>query len=170
MTASGIGYVAALVVAATFAVAASSKLRDPAGTARDFDALGLPRPRTFALFVPIAELSVVALLVIVPAGGAVGALVTLAFFTTFLLGRLRAGIVAPCACFGSARRDPLSGLEIARNLGLMGLAAAALATDRPVRPTALDVVVVGVPVALAVLALGTARRRRRTRSAGTPTR
>ena len=36
----------------------------------------------------------------------------------------------------------MSGIEIARNIGLMVLAAAALATDRPVRPTVADLAVV----------------------------
>ena len=160
MTASGIGYVAAVVVAAVFAVAGATKLRDPAGTARGFEALGLPRARVLAGFVPVAELSVVALLLIVPAAGAIGALVTLAFFTTFLVGRLRAGVVAPCACFGSARRDPLSMVEIVRNLGLMVLSAVALGTDRPVRPSAADLAVVLVPVAVAALVIRAVRHRR----------
>jgi uncharacterized membrane protein YphA (DoxX/SURF4 family) len=154
-----------VVLAAVFAVAGVAKLRDPSGTLRDFEGLGLPRARVLVVFVPVVELSVAALLVIVPAAGALGALVTLAFFTTFLVGRLRAGVTAPCACFGSARRDPLSGVEIARNLALVALAVVALATDRPVRPTLLDVVVVLAPVLVAAVVLGGVRRRRRARAA-----
>ncbi len=142
MTASGIGYAAAVVVAAVFAVAGAAKLRDLRTTVDDFDRLGLPSPEVFARIVPLAELSVAALLLIVPAGGAIAALATLAFFTTFLVGRLRAGVRAPCACFGTASKVPLSGVEIVRNVGLMALAAVALAADRPVRPTALDLLVV----------------------------
>ncbi len=170
MTVAGIGYTAAVVVAAVFAVAGVAKLRDPSGTAADFEALGLPRPRTMALFVPLAELAVVALLLIVPAAGAIGALVTLAFFTVFLVGRLRAGVKAPCACFGTARRDPLSWVEIGRNIGLAVLAALALSTDRPVRPTAGDIAVVASGVALAVLTLRLGRRRvqRGLRRSGAP--
>lgn len=160
MSASGIGYTAAVVLAAVFVVAALTKLREPLATARDFEGLGLPRARTMAVFVPVAELSVATLLLLVPPAGAIGALVTLAFFTTFLVGRLRAGVHAPCACFGSARRDPLSGLEVARNVGFAVLAAVALATDRPVRPSIADVAVVVVPVLVAALALRVARDRR----------
>jgi hypothetical protein len=159
MTAAGIGYTAAVVVAAVFAVAAAVKLSDLTATASAFEALGVPRPPVAAAFVPVAELSVTALLLIVPAAGALGALVTLAFFTTFLVGRLRAGVRAPCACFGSARRDPLSAVEVARNVGLMVLAAVALAADRPARPTAADVAAVLVPVSLGALALRVARSR-----------
>jgi uncharacterized membrane protein YphA (DoxX/SURF4 family) len=159
MTAAGIGYTAAVIVAAVFAVAGAVKLRDVPGTADDFEALGVPRPPVASVFVPVAELSVTALLLLVPAAGAIGALVTLAFFTTFLVGRLRAGVRTPCACFGSARRDPLSAVEVARNLGLMLLSGVALATDRPARPTAADLAVVLVPVSLAALGLRVARSR-----------
>jgi uncharacterized membrane protein YphA (DoxX/SURF4 family) len=159
VTAPGIGYAAAVVLAAVFAVAAIGKLRDPEGTAADFDALGVPRPRTMALFVPLAELSVAALLLIVPAAGALGALVTLAFFTAFLVGRVRAGVRAPCACFGSNRRDPLSWVQIVRNVGLGALAAVALATDRPQRSSPADIAVVLALVAAAALGLRLARHR-----------
>jgi hypothetical protein len=164
MTAAGIGYTAAVVVAAVFAVAGAVKLSDVRATASAFEALGVPQPPVSAVFVPVAELSVTALLLLVPPVGAIGALVTLAFFTTFLVGRLRAGVRAPCACFGSARRDPLSAVEVVRNLGLMVLSGLALATDRPARPTAADLVVVLVPVSLAALGLRTARARMRTRT------
>ena len=100
------------------------------------------------------------LLLVVPAGGAVAALVTLAFFTTFLVGRLRAGVRAPCACFGSAAKAPLSGIEIARNIGLMALAAVALAAERPVRPTLGDLAVVLVPTVAFVGLLHLLRTRR----------
>ncbi len=159
MTASGIGYVAAVVVAASFALAAVAKLRDLPGTLRDFEALGVPSSDLFVRLVPLTELAVVALLLILPAGGGIAALVTLAFFTTFLVGRLRAGVRAPCACFGAVSRAPLSGVEIVRNIGLMALAALALAADRPTRPTPADLAVVLLPVAVAAGLLHLARRR-----------
>ncbi|HEY6532224.1 MAG TPA: MauE/DoxX family redox-associated membrane protein [Acidimicrobiales bacterium] len=164
MTASGIGYTAAVVVAAVFAVAAMAKLRDLRATADGFERLGIPQVELFARMVPVTELAVAVLLLIVPAGGAISALVTLAFFTTFLIGRLRAGVRAPCACFGASAGAPLSGIEIARNLGLMVLASTALATDRPVRPTLLDLLVVLVPTAVGAGVLHLLRSRRE----GTP--
>ena len=154
------GYTAAVVVAALFAVAAATKLRDLRGTAVDFDRLGVPNPDVFARLVPLAELAVTILLLVVPAGGGLAALVTLAFFTTFLVGRLRAGVVAPCACFGAASKAPLSGIEIARNVGLMVLSAVALAADRPVRPTAADLVVVLGPTVVVAGVLHLLRVRR----------
>lgn len=133
MSGSGIGYAAAVATAAIFAVAAIAKLRDVVATEREFSALGVPRPAFFARFVPIAELSIVVLLLIVPPAGAIAALVSLAFFTTFLIGRLRAGVRAPCACFGSARARPISAMNIVRNIALMSLAAASLMTEQPSR-------------------------------------
>lgn len=142
MSSTGIGYAAAVALAAIFAIAAVAKLRDLSATERDFVGLGLPRASFFARFVPLAELSIVALLLIVPPAGAIAALVSLAFFTTFLIGRLRAGVRAPCACFGSSRAQPISVGDVARNLLLMGLAIVSLATDRPARISALDALVV----------------------------
>jgi uncharacterized membrane protein YphA (DoxX/SURF4 family) len=164
VTASGIGYVAAVVVAAVFAAAAVAKLRDLRQTSTDFDRLGLPNPDVFARIVPLAELGVAVLLLVVPAGGAVAALVTLAFFTTFLVGRLRAGVRAPCACFGTAAKAPLSGIEIARNVGLMIVSAVALAAERPVRPTIGDLAVVLGPTVVGVGVLRVLRTRREARS------
>ena len=160
MTASGIGYVAAVVVAAVFAMAAAAKLRDLRQTSVDFERLGVPNPEVLARLVPLAELAITTLLLIVPAGGAIAALVTLAFFTTFLVGRLRSGITAPCACFGASAKAPLSGIEITRNGGLMVLAALALAAERPVRPTVGDVVVVVVPTLIGAGVLHLLRMRR----------
>ena len=158
MSASGLGYAAAAALAAIFAIAAVAKLRDLTTTEREFTALGLPRAAFFARFVPLAELSIVALLLIVPPAGAIAALVSLAFFTTFLIGRLRAGVRVPCACFGAARARPISVLDVIRNLLLMGLAIVSFATDRPARIGPLDALVVLAAIALATLALQVAGR------------
>ena len=158
MTVSGLGYAAAVALAAIFAIAAVAKLRDISATERDFVGLGLPRASFFARFVPLAELSIVALLLIVPPAGALAALVSLAFFTTFLIGRLRAGVRAPCACFGSSRARPISARDVIRNLLLMALALVCLATDQPTAITPLDALVVVVVIAVAGGALHLAGR------------
>jgi uncharacterized membrane protein YphA (DoxX/SURF4 family) len=145
MTAAGVGYCAAVVLAALFATASVAKLRDLPATLEQFTALGLPRPGVFTRFVPLAELALVTLLLVVPAVGAIFAIVTLAFFTTFLIGRLRAGVTAPCACFGATVSTPLSRVDIVRNLMLMVLAGLALMASRPIAPPPVDL--------LAVLAL-----------------
>ena len=149
MTVSGLGYAAAVALAAIFAIAATAKLRDVSATERDFVGLGIPRASFFARFIPLAELSIVALLLIVPPAGAIAALVSLAFFTTFLIGRLRAGVRAPCACFGSSRAQPISARDVIRNLLLMALAVVCLATDRPTAITPLDALAVLAVIAVA---------------------
>lgn len=158
MTVSGLGYAAAVALAAIFALAAIAKARDLEATEQDFTALGVPRPAFFARFVPIAEFSIVILLLIVPPAGAIAALVTLAFFTTFLIGRLRAGVRVPCACFGAAKARPISAVDIARNFGLMILAGASLGTDRPTKVTLADLIVILVGIGAAIGALRVADR------------
>ena len=158
MSSTGVGYAAAVALAAIFAIAAVAKLRDVSATERDFAGLGVPRASFFARFVPIAELSILALLLIVPPAGAIAALVSLAFFTTFLIGRLRAGVRAPCACFGSSRAQPISVRDVIRNLLLMALAVVSLATDRPTAITPLDALAVLAVTAVAGGALHLAGR------------
>ncbi len=158
MNSSGIGYAAAVALAAIFAIAAVAKLRDVSATEREFTGLGLPRASFFARFIPLVELSIVALLLIVPPAGAIGALISLAFFTTFLIGRLRAGVHAPCACFGASRARPISLLDVIRNFGLMALAVASLAADRPTTITLLDALVVVLTIGVVGGALHLAGR------------
>ncbi len=158
MSSTGVGYAAAVALAAIFAIAAVAKLRDISATEREFTGLGLPRASFFARFVPLVELSIVALCLIVPPAGAIAALVSLAFFTTFLIGRLRAGVRASCACFGSSRAQPISARDVIRNLLLMALAMVSLATDRPTAITLLDALVVIVAIAVAGGALHLAGR------------
>lgn len=158
MSSTGVGYAAAVALAAIFAIAAVAKLRNLAATERDFIGLGLPRASFFARFVPLAELSIVALLLIVPPAGAIAALISLAFFTTFLIGRLRAGVHAPCACFGASKAQPISALDVIRNLLLMALAIVSLATERPTKISALDALVVIAAIVIAGGALHLAGR------------
>jgi len=159
MTAAGIGYCAAVVLAAIFATAAIAKLRDLRATLDQFTALGLPRPGLFTRIVPLAELSLVTLLLIVPAVGAIFAMITLAFFTTFLVSRVRAGVSAPCACFGATVSTPLSWVDVLRNVGLFLLAATALIATRPIRPSPIDVVITGTAVGVGAILLRICRHR-----------
>jgi uncharacterized membrane protein YphA (DoxX/SURF4 family) len=159
MTAAGIGYCAAVVLAAIFATASIAKLRDLRATLDQFTALGLPRPGVFTRIVPLAELSLVTLLLIVPAVGAIFAMITLAFFTTFLVSRVRAGVSAPCACFGATVSTPLSWVDVLRNVGLFLLAATALIATRPIRPSPIDVVITGTAVGIGAILLRICRHR-----------
>jgi hypothetical protein len=156
VTLEGLGYAAAIALAILLAVAAIAKFLAPEETERSFAALGVPNPASAARFVPLPELVAAVLLLAVPAIGGIASLMLLAFFSTFVVTRLRAGVAAPCACFGTASTSPLSWVTLARNGALAVLALAALATPRPVVPSWLDVVVVVayVVVATALLQLG----------------
>jgi hypothetical protein len=158
VTPDGVGYVAALVLAAIFAVAALSKLRSREATVRSFEELGVPNPASAARLLPFPELAASVLLVAVPAVGGMVVLVLLAFFTTFLVNRLRAGVEAPCACFGAAGGRPLSWLTLGRNAMLAVLALLSLLTMRPAVPTPLDVIILLAPTLAATVVSSVAAR------------
>jgi uncharacterized membrane protein YphA (DoxX/SURF4 family) len=159
MSAAGLGYCAAVALAAIFAMAGIAKLRDLPATLEQFTALGLPRAGVFTRIVPLAELALVTLLLVVPAVGAIFAMITLAFFTTFLIGRVRAGVVAPCACFGATVSTPLSMIDVLRNLMLFALAAASLMATRPTRPSLADLACIAMAIGGGAIVLRVLRRR-----------
>lgn len=159
LTADGVGYSAAIVLAVVFAWSAVTKIRDPEATAEAFSLLGVPNPTAASRLLPFPEIAVVVLLLVAPAAGAIAVLVLLAFFTTFLIGRIRAGVDAPCACFGSGSHQPISWLTVARNVRLGVLALAALLTLRPARPTLVDALVVLGMVVVGSLGLRLAAHR-----------
>lgn len=158
MSLEGLAYAAALALAALLVVAAVAKLRSPQETQHSFHQLGVPNADQAARLVPLPELAAAALLVLVPAVGGIAALMLLAFFSTFIVSRLRAGVVAPCACFGAASAQPLSWVALARNVALALLAMAALATMRPVWPSVGDVAVVVAYVVVATVLLQVSER------------
>lgn len=122
----GLAVASAVLLAVLFAAAAAAKFRDPAATARGFRALGVPKPWPLARAVPVVEALLALTLVVTPGPAAVVAVVLLSGFTVFLAGRLRAGVHAPCACFGSRSGRALSVADLVRNLWL--IAASAVAT------------------------------------------
>lgn len=144
----GLYYLCGLVVAATLVMAAAPKLAHPASTARSFAALGVPAAPVAARVVPAAELAVAAMLASYPRLGAVAALVLLGGFTALLVRAVRAGIAAPCACFGSVSTRAVSSVDAVRNAGLVALAAAALAASEPVTPGPPALAVVGTAVSV----------------------
>ncbi len=164
MSIAGLGYCAAVVLALVFAAAATAKIRDRDGTAAAFATLGVPNAGSAARFLPLPELAAVVLLLAVPFVGALVVLVLLALFTTFIVGRLRVGVVAPCACFGGATSRPLSWVSVWRNVLMGALALVALGATRPTMPSVGDVVVVVCATALGVVALRVADGRSSTRS------
>ena len=152
---------AAIVLAVLFAYAGIAKLLHPAETAASFAALELPASGALARVVPLVEIGLAALLVTAPAiGGSTGAVLLVAF-TVVLLRAIARGVAAPCSCFGSSRREPVSSVEVVRNAMLAALAviatAASGAAGWPGLP-ALVIVTVGVALARVVLAVLELRR------------
>ena len=121
--------VSAIILAATFTVAAVAKFRSKSATTTDFQSLGLPRPALWAVAVPLLEVMTALLLVIVPGWGGVAAFALLAAFTATLAVVLRSGRVATCACFGGASTKPVSSRHLVRNAGLLVLAVVASTFD-----------------------------------------
>lgn len=157
---SEVGYLAGCALALIFAWAALSKLRNPTRTATTFRALGLPAPTALARVVPATELAIAAALITITPAGATAAVGALAFFTTVLLGRLRAGAHVSCGCFGTATDQPISFVEPLRNALLAALAIAALAASGPDAP-GLDAIITtstAVLVGALVLALASLKR------------
>ena len=125
----GFAYLCALLLAAAFVRAAAAKLARPDQTGAGFRALGLPRAALLARAIPLAELTVAALLVAAPAAGGVVAFVLLGVFTVVLARAVRAGVSTGCTCFGAVSSEPVSRSDILRN-GLLAAAAVA-AWDAP---------------------------------------
>lgn len=119
-------WVAPVVLAVVLAAAAGSKLASPTRTLDSFEALGLPRPRTLAIGVPLVELVTAVALVAAPEVGAALAIALLAAFSAFLSRQVAQGSDEPCACFGQVRTRPISRVDLVRNGVLIGLAAVTL--------------------------------------------
>lgn len=155
---AGFGYACAAALAAVFVRAGVAKLARPAETAIGFAALGVPAPPLTARIVPLVELVLAAVLLAAPRAGGAAALVLLAAFSAFVGRTLQRGLAVPCNCFGTARAEPVSGVDLLRNLLLGGLAVAALLATEPLVPDVWAVAVAVVAVAAGAGALRTARK------------
>jgi uncharacterized membrane protein YphA (DoxX/SURF4 family) len=135
--ADGLALASRLVLAAVFAVAAVTKLRDRAALARALAPFGVPRG--LAGLVPSAEV-VIAVMLVVGRGvlAPVAALGMLGLFTAAVIVALRRGTAVPCPCFGRSAA-PVSARAIARNgwLGALGV----IATGSTAHPRALTVAI-----------------------------
>ena len=161
---SEVGYAAALLLAAVFGWAGLAKLRTRDQTARTFRAFGLAAPDALAVGVPVTEVGLAVGLVVVPGWAALGALAVLAGFSTVLVRAMRAGVDVGCGCFGTAKREPVSFVELVRN-GLLGAAAVAAAfAPRPDLPGLDDTILVTTAAAAGAVVLALAELRRRTGS------
>ncbi len=144
LTLGGVGYAAALVLAAVFLVAGVAKLAWRPITVDNFRRLGLPRPEVTATVVPLVEVLLAVTLVAFPVAGGAATLVTLTAFNVLLYRRVREGSDAPCGCIGRPTdQRPVSGRELVRNAGLGLLAVAALLAE-PAWPSVAELAVVGV--------------------------
>jgi uncharacterized membrane protein YphA (DoxX/SURF4 family) len=118
---------AALVLAAVFAWAGVAKLLRGDGTRSSFAALGLPAPAFLAVVVPLVEIALAVGLVLRPAIAAWAGIAVIGAFSIVIWRAIARGIDAPCSCFGTARKEPVSTNEIVRNGMLAGLAVLATA-------------------------------------------
>lgn len=150
---SDVGYAAALLLAAVFAWSGVAKLGSRATTVRTFRAFDLAAPEALATGVPLVEIALAVGLVLVPAEAALGAMAVLAGFTTLLVRALRAGVDIGCGCFGTARRTPVSFVEIVRNGLLASAALVASAAAGPVRPDLEAVLTVGTAALIGAVVL-----------------
>lgn len=144
-----------LVLAVVLAWAGAAKVVAPSETVASFAALGIPAPRALGRVVPVGELALAGALVAGLPGAAIAALALLAAFTAVLARVLRSGLRVVCSCFGAARREPVSSVDLARNglLGLLGLGA--LGTTGGL-PGLAALVLVSTAAALGWVALGVA--------------
>jgi len=151
----------AIVLAAVFAWAGVAKLLRRADTAASFVALGVPAARGLAVVVPLVELALAAGLVLRPALAGWAALALIFAFTVVIWRAIHRGIKAPCSCFGTASKEPVSTNEIVRNGMLAGLAVLATAAHGAAGwPGLPQIVIVTVLAALGRVALAVAEFRR----------
>lgn len=148
---TGLGYTAALVLAAVLVWAGLAKLARPRTTAAAFAGLGVPGARV----VPWVELAVAVGLVVRPRFGGLCASALLLVFSGVLVRALRQGLDVGCACFGGSASRPVSWREVVRNVGLLVVAGVASA-GRPTVPGLGEVVLVTTAVALGTVGLAVA--------------
>lgn len=123
-----VGVMAAVVVGLVVVWAGAAKLVSGETWRSTVDAPGVPKLVLLALpFVEVAlgSLAVVRLWVPVVPVAIAG---MLALFTGWILVMMRRDVVPTCACFGSRSIQPVSWRHVARNAGLVALAAIAAFT------------------------------------------
>ncbi len=124
------GLIASLILAGVFVTAGVAKLADRTGTRTSVQEFGAPARLAgiLGLLLPLAELTVAALLLYAPtrtAGGA-GASALLIVFSTAIAARLARGDAPRCRCFGQLNAAPVSWKTLARNGILVVLSGTAL--------------------------------------------
>lgn len=127
---TGLASILAVALALVLIAAAVAKFRTPSRTTQDFTALGLPVPGVLARVVPGIELAVAAVLVLAPGWGGVAAFGLLVLFTALLVSLVRSGQTISCSCFGAVSDEPVSWVEVTRNVVLLVMAASVTPIDR----------------------------------------
>jgi uncharacterized membrane protein YphA (DoxX/SURF4 family) len=128
-----------LGLGALLAVAGLFKLRDPAGFAVEIGNYQLmPALAPYlAAALPATEVVVGLALILLPVAwrraSAIAAAVLLVAFAVAVSSAYLRGINIACGCFGGGG-DAISGLTIARNLGLLAIVGALLALDTSAQP------------------------------------
>lgn len=116
-----------LLLGATFAAAATTKLLTPAASRATIDAFGIGGrlARVGAAALGPSELVVAVGLIFVPTArwGGVGAVLLLLVFVGGITTALRQGRRPDCGCFGSLRPAPIGASTLVRNTALLVLAA-----------------------------------------------
>ena len=143
----------AIVLGIIFVVSGLSKLRDLAGTQRAIREFGIPGPYAGKLgpLLPAVELLAAGVILLprTQLAGAIIALGLLLIFSTAIAINLWLQRTPECRCFGQLDSGPISYWTLARNGGLMTLAAS-VAAYRLLDPTAFT-----DPPAIAALLAGT---------------
>ncbi|HYD10870.1 MAG TPA: MauE/DoxX family redox-associated membrane protein [Acidimicrobiales bacterium] len=153
-------YAGAVVLAAVFAWAGAAKAVAPQRTQRTFAQLGLPS--VLARVVPVVELALGAGLVLAPGITAWAALAMLVAFTGLLTKVVVRGESVACGCFGSARPEPVSFVDLVRNALLIVVATAvAIGGTSPDSPGLAAVIAASglAATGLVVVALADLKRR-----------
>ncbi len=150
---TGLASILAVAVAATLALAAIAKLREPARTVADFKALGLPLPSVLARVVPALEIAVAVALLAIPGWGAMAAFSLLVLFTALLVSLIRSGQPIACACFGAVSDEPVSWVEVVRNVALLGATATVIPIDSLEVPGFAAVIAASAAGLIAILAI-----------------
>jgi uncharacterized membrane protein YphA (DoxX/SURF4 family) len=119
-------WIAAGILAATFAWAAIGKFVDRNGTRTATQALGVPAPYAtpIAAALPVVEILAAGLILLPPFRivGALGCLGLLLAFSFAIARTLRAGEAPRCHCFGSRSAQPIDRSLLTRNAALALLA------------------------------------------------
>lgn len=129
-----ISLIVRLLIAATFSVAGITKLADYQGTRRGIGDFGVPiwAAGPLSVFVPLAELSVAALLIPVSTvlWGSLGAIALLLVFIAGISINLALGRNPECNCFGQLHSKPIGWQTLVRNCILVVCAVLVLWVGR----------------------------------------